>query len=137
MRELDEFFKSGGFTNQFSSSREAAFFNRRYKRDRGNMSIVFHIWDSQFGYHIRKNGALGIIPAKNLIKYIGIDGTHPVEKDSDQYNLITADNFEFDKYPRSIEIIADYDRTFFDKFAERRYSFQKILSYIKRKLKVK
>ncbi len=116
MREVEPFIKNGGFTNQFASKKEAKFFNRRFYETRRDSNAVFHIWDFQYGLHSRMNGALGIVPAANLINYIGVDGTHPTTEDSEIVQLKTSSVFKAKKCPTEIAVIPEYDYNYFCRF---------------------
>lgn len=131
MRELKSFFDNGGFENQFSSTQEARFFNKRYQKDLKNLSLVFHVWDHQFGYHGRFNGALGITPSKNLITYIGIEGTHPVEQGSEINSLESCNEFNYN-YNDNITIDKSYDYLYFKKFVNNPNIFSRIINKLNR-----
>ncbi len=115
-RELADFFRDGGFTTQFSSKEEARFFNLRYKKGKNRVRDVFHTWDGQFGLHSRMNGALGIIPSKNLIKYIGIEGTHPVVEGCDNHILDSETNYSILSEPSNIVFDQQYERAWFEQY---------------------
>lgn len=116
MRELQNFFNTGGYSNQFSSSKEASFFNRRYRKVLKNTKAVFHIWDYQYGLHSRSNDSLAIVPSKNLISYIGIEGTHPVSYNSSYTLLQATEEFSPQKHPDTIKLIDSYEKEYFDTF---------------------
>ena len=99
LRNLKDFFNNGGYLNQFATRQEANFFNKRYYSIQKDPSIVFHVWDYQYGLHSRLNGSLGIVPAENLIQYIGTEGTHPVSIDSVYTNLQSCEKFVLKKSP--------------------------------------
>lgn len=113
LRGIEGFFHKGGFKKEFATIEESNFFNKRYKECKKDISLLFHIWDYHYGLFNRVNGSLGIAPAKNLIKYIGIDGTHPISKNSPL--LINADEeilkgVTFNNGPSKIEINQNYDK---------------------------
>ena len=132
MREVEPFIKNGGFTNQFSSKKEAKFFNRRFDETRRDPNAVFHIWDYQYGLHSRMNGALGIVPAANLIDYIGVEGTHPTAVNSEIVQLKTSTKFVAKYHPSEIAIIPEYDYAYFCRFI---YGNSSLLHRIIRKKK--
>lgn len=136
MRELSDFFKRGGFKNEFSTNEQATFFNKRYPNTIKDSSAVFHIWDFQYGLHSRYKGALGIVPSCNLIDYIGIEGTHPTTSDSEIVRLGTASSYTFENEPQRIEIIKDYDTDYFNRFIKGdRNIARRIINRVKRYLK--
>ena len=115
-RVIGDFFKKGGFTNQFANKRENRYWNYRYKFRNNPIKDSLHIWDYQFGAFSRVNGAFGIVPKSNLIKYIGVEGTHPVYVESVFAELETADVFSFEKEPKEIMLNTEYEGDYFDRF---------------------
>lgn len=112
LRGIEGFFSKGGFTYEFSSVKESRFFNKRYLECKTDISLLFHIWDYHYGLFNRRTGALGIAPSKNLIEYIGVDGTHPTSKDSPL--LIKADEeqlkkISFDNGPKEVVLNKNYE----------------------------
>lgn len=124
MRSLEPFFEKGGYSKQFSSRRESSFFNFRYRHTRRNKSLVFHVWDFQYGLFSRANNSLAIVPAQNLIKYIGIYGTHPVDNDSEHYNLDVNESFTITQHPEEIRLMEEYDSAYFKKFVRPKKSLK-------------
>lgn len=128
-RLIQPFFKGGGFTNQFATKREAKFFNDYYWRRPNPLFEVTHSWDYQYAVHSKMNGALSIVPAKNLIQYIGEEGTHPA--DQSYYKLKTSNNFIIKREPQDIMLDAEYEMTYFEKYCSvpflRRIKFALIL----------
>jgi len=85
--------------------KEAHFFEKKYDSIFKDKNSLNHIWDFQFGFSIRANGGLGIMPRVNLIKNIGYMGTHSNKKGfchdravDDNYQIVTEPLF----------IVADY-----------------------------
>ena len=115
------FFRKGGFTNQFASKEEAIFFNNWYINRKSPLKEVLHSWDYQFAVHSRINGALAICPAKNLIKYIGEEGTH--KSDSINFKIKVCDNFKILKEPETVDFIPDYEKYYFKKFHNISYKY--------------
>lgn len=126
LRNLADFFRNGGFSSQFATKQEATFFNKRYYNTLKNTSMVFHIWDFQYGQHSRIDGSLGIVPALNLIHYIGVEGTHPVNIDSNYTNLKSNKNFRIKKEPTYIELDSAYEQKYFRRFVKDKSIFWNI-----------
>ncbi|WP_165154731.1 hypothetical protein [Parabacteroides sp. ZJ-118] len=127
MRELKNFFETGGYSNQFASEEEVKFFNKRYKNTIADTSMVFHVWDFQYGLHSRANNSLAIVPAKNLIQYIGVEGTHPATEESSYVTLTVDEGFKANRHPSKIEIDLRYERDHFKSFVSPNVNFlQKI-----------
>lgn len=135
MRELEDFFKGGGFKKEFSNSEQAYFFNKRYPATRKDANAVFHIWDFQYGLHSRYKGALGIVPSCNLIDYIGIEGTHPTTSDSEIVQLGASNSFSVSKEPDEVKIDNGYDSDYFKRFIKgNRNLIHRIVNRIKKLL---
>ncbi|WP_159522011.1 nucleotide-diphospho-sugar transferase [Sunxiuqinia indica] len=71
-----DFYRSGGYKNVYLSRVEGYFWNFFYSRLYREKNLATHVWDFQFAFCMHLNRGLTIIPAKNLIKNIGCDGTH-------------------------------------------------------------
>lgn len=115
-RVIADFFNKGGFKNQFANKRENRYWNYRYKFRVNPMRDSLHIWDYQFGVYSRINGAWGIVPKTNLIKYIGVEGTHPVNEKSEFTELESSENFIIDKEPKLKQLDPTYEGDYFDRF---------------------
>ncbi|HRR19649.1 MAG TPA: hypothetical protein P5332_11440 [Ignavibacteriales bacterium] len=101
MKSYPDFLKYGGFTNSFFSEREGKLYNQVYERIYKDKTLSSHIWDFQFGYSIISNGGLCIVPAKNLIENIGIEGTH--SKGKNKYcNLKSHEDFAIINEPKFV-----------------------------------
>ncbi len=134
LRNLESFFEKGGFTNQFRTSKESAFFNYRYKLCKNDTSLYKHVWDIQFGLHSRYKGALRIVPSKSLIKYIGIEGTHYSEDNqhSDVFDVFSHDSFSAVNCPPVVEESNEYDQEYFNRYVYTEYRFfYKVMNRIK------
>jgi len=132
MRELKEFFKNRGFDSQFATKQEADFFNKRYYKILTDKSIVFHIWDFQYGLHSRVNGSLAIVPSANLINYIGTEGTHPVEANSEFTNLRGEITFCVKRHPDNVKYISSYEIEYFNKYVRNRTIMERVINKTKR-----
>lgn len=116
MRNLIEFIKSGGFSDQFGTKEECNYMNRRFKRDFNDRNLLTHAWDNQFGYYSRMNGSLRILPAKNLIRYIGIEGTHSGAGTEKLLDFDVCEAFAAIRHPDRIAINKKYDKIYFYKY---------------------
>lgn len=132
--EIKPFFKNGGFTNQFSSKKETTFFNNWYYNRPSPVHESLHSWDYQFSVHSRINGALVICPAKNLIKYIGAEGTH--NSDNIHFEIEADENFKISKEPNEIAFIPEFEKDYFEKYIKITFKYQikTLLNKIKFKL---
>ena len=115
--------------------KEAHFFEQRYDNIFKDENSMNHIWDFQFGFCIRANGGLGIMPRSNLIKNIGYIGTHS-EKKSFCHDRAVDDNYKIVTEP--LFIVADYlhDRYHFKHHWKKMKSGSGIKSKIKKVLKI-
>lgn len=132
--EIKPFFKKGGFTNQFSSKQERDFFNNWYHRRPSPVHESLHSWDYQFSVHSRINGALAINPAKNLIKYIGIEGTH--NSNSIHFEMGVCEDYKINKEPEKIGFIPEFEKDYFNKFNKTslKYRINSFIIKLKHKL---
>ena len=115
-RLIAPFFKNGGFNGQFSTKKEDKYFNHYYWQRLSPLYEATHSWDYQYAVHSKMNGALSIIPAKNLINYIGMEGTHGSDKS--YYELSASDDFVVSKHPNNIELIPEYEMTYFTRYCK-------------------
>lgn len=113
-RLIKPFFANGGFTNQFSTPVEARFFNNYYWRRTSPLFEATHSWDYQYAVHSKMNGALSIVPSKNLIQYIGEEGTHPASRDF--YKLLSNCTYEIKKEPINVSMDSAYEQLYFQKY---------------------
>ena len=113
-RLIAPFFKRGGFRGQFSSRKEDNYFNNYYWRRPAPLLESTHSWDYQYAVHSKMNGALSVVPAKNLINYIGVEGTHG--SDSSYYELSASPDFEIRREPGDITMFPHYEYRYFRKY---------------------
>lgn len=130
---IKPFFKNGGFTYQFSSKKETNFFNNFYYNRKSPLKEMLHSWDYQFSVFSRINGALAIAPAKNLIKYIGLEGTH--YSDSFHYEIDAIEDFTVEKEPIEISFLSKFEQDYFNKFINVGFKY-KVKSFLN-KIKIK
>lgn len=78
MSDFPQFIALGGAKNVYQSEYLGKRSNRSYSKKFKNINIIAsHTWDYQWSYTKLKNGALGIVPCKNLIHNIGsASGAH-------------------------------------------------------------
>lgn len=113
-RLIKPFFKKGGFTNQFSSRKESRYFNQYYWNRVSPLYEMTHSWDYQYAVHSKMNGALSIVPAKNLIRYIGDIGTHSSGNNS--LELPVSNSFKVLNEPNKIALDSAYEQLYFNKY---------------------
>lgn len=111
-RPVKSFFKNGGFNGQFLSKAEDKFFNKVYWSRESSIKESMHSWDYQYAVQSKMNGALSIVPAKNLISNIGVIGTHatghvPYYESYDDYKIT--------KEPKEIAMDSEYENINFKK----------------------
>jgi len=77
MSDYHAFKDSGVICSLFQSRGERKYYQRQYDRIFNNINdVVSHTWDYQWGYTIRKNNGLNILPRVNMVRNIGTSGTH-------------------------------------------------------------
>ncbi len=76
LKKFPEFLKNSGLENVFFTKKEAQLYKEKYFMLYGDEKMRSSIWDFQWGFAIQSNNGLSIMPAKNLVKNIGIQGTH-------------------------------------------------------------
>lgn len=130
-RLIAPFFKRGGFRGQFATPREDRYFNRYYRQRTSPLLESTHSWDYQYAVHSKMNGALSIVPARNLINYIGVEGTHG--SDSSYYELDAAADFEVRREPEAIGLDKAYELRYFDKYC--RTPFLRSIKFMLQRLK--
>lgn len=84
---------------------EAEFFLKKYDHIYQDKNAMSHIWDFQFGFNIRANYGIGILPRSNLVKNIGYMGTHS-EKKSPFHDRAVDDSFKIVIEPECV--VPDY-----------------------------
>ena len=111
-KDASEFLESGGGSNLFLTDEEAEYLNKRISSlNQGIEKEVTHSWDYQWYFTMIKNGALGIVPCKNLIKNVGLgNGTHTPAS----YKEITSDEIKFPlRHPKYITVNKEYENLHF------------------------
>jgi hypothetical protein len=132
MSYLDEFLKIGGFNNLFYNNEMSSYFNQRYQTRNSLEGYEKHAWDFQANFMVKSNGGLSIIPAKNLVENIGIQGTHS-SKELSYHNRKTDNSFTINKHPKFVIPYFKYDEYCFKKHYQKHQRFhQKILKKLKK-----
>ena len=108
---LKPLFRKGGFTNQFATKEENAYQNTRYKIRKNPLGESFHSWDYQFYVYCRINGALGIVPSKSLIQYVGMEGTH--HTDDSFFEVRATDDYAIVHEPAAVALDVGFEYRFF------------------------
>ena len=133
MKSFPAFLEYGGATNVFFSKKEGKSYNKYYNKLYKNNNLWTHAWDFQFGFSIIKNGGLCIVPAKNLIKNIGLFGTH-----SSGYNkscdLEAFEDYKITKEPKFILANRKFDRYHFEKKMKQAYKLKPLYKRIIHKI---
>ena len=86
------------FKSAFRTDLEAKYYQEIYNTLYSDKSQFTHIWDYQFGFAIRANGGLSIVPRKNLVSNIGYIGTHSNTK-SGFHNRTVDENYKIISHP--------------------------------------
>ena len=111
MKDFPEFLENGGAYNVMPVKEAAKHANKHLAKIYGRIQQeVTHSWDSQCQYMFWKNSQLGIVPSKNLIKYIGWWGTHDFGIESEHENIQTEEMPDNLKHPELIMLNAGYER---------------------------
>jgi len=129
MRKLPKLIEQGLFESMYRSKEEVHFFKKRYENIYFNRSNYSHIWDIPFGFSLRTNNHLCIVPRKNLVKNIGHIGTHS-EKLCKFHNRATDDNFKIESHPDFILCDIRYDDYHFKHHWKRRPLLRRIINRI-------
>ncbi len=108
MSKFPKFIVQNQIFNSFPDKKQAEFFFKIYNRIYSDKNNLSHIWDFQFGFSLVSNGALCIVPSKNLVTNIGFVGTHS-SKASKYHNRAVDDEFIIKKHPDFILASRYYD----------------------------
>lgn len=106
------------FKSAFYTDKEVDFFQKIVDNIYNNESLRTHIWDYQFGFAIRANGGLSIVPRKNLVSNIGYAGTHSNTKSSFHDRLVD-ENYKIISHPEFILPDVNYDNYHFKNHVNR------------------
>ncbi len=109
MSDYPDFINIGGACNIYQSNYLAKKANKSFSRFYANIEhISSHTWDYQWSYTKLKNGALGIVPSKNLICNIGsASGAHS----SGPYiqDIPSEEMTSFEKHPKFVIAYKEFD----------------------------
>lgn len=109
MSDFLDFISIGGLLNtspnKWVGKKENDMFSRIY-REICEVEL-YHTWDYQWGYIKHKNNGLGIVPKYNLIRNIGVDGTHYSNGDPDSLPLGEMPSHL--RHPMFVMPIKEYD----------------------------
>lgn len=113
MNKFPLFLKQEMIYNSFIRKNEAHAFLKVYKNIFADKTKMEHIWDFQFGFAIRSNSGLAIIPNRNLVRNIGIDGTHS-QGISKYHNRPVDEEYCIKTHPDFILCDEKYDKHHFN-----------------------
>ena len=125
------------YKSAYRTDKEATFFQQKIDKIYHDESLKSHIWDFQFGFAIRSNGGICIVPRKNLITNIGYWGTHSETK-NEFHDRPVDEDFEIISHPDFVLCDVNYDAWHFDHHWNRRPKrslYRKIRSTILRPVK--
>jgi hypothetical protein len=94
-------------------------------------------WDYQAALTLWKNEGLSIIPSKNLVSNIGLQGTHFSGERRPFFKLQVAENFIITKHPSRIERNSNYDTFHFKNHwikAYRRPLIKRIINHLRKRI---
>jgi hypothetical protein len=108
----------------YRTDKEAQFFQKRIDAIYNDDKLKTHIWDFQFGFAIRSNGGLCVVPVKNLVKNIGMVGTHS-ESEGTFHNRPIDELYTITSHPDFVLPDVDYDAYHFKHHWNRKSPFIK------------
>jgi hypothetical protein len=114
MKNFLPFMSIGGFKNVMYSKREVEYFDKFYSTIAKDKNLFSHVWDVQASFSIRSNRGLSIVPSKNLVKNIGLQGTHSSEIGK-YHNIPIDEAFAIENHPLFIIPYVPYDNYCFYK----------------------
>lgn len=135
MSDFPEFLAIGGALNVYQSTKLGKKANKFYSGLYNDISnLTSHTWDYQWSYVKLKNGALGIVPCKNLIHNIGsASGAHsngPFIED-----IASEEMPLFIKHPQFIVANYDFDRYHYWHHINK-WQMKRIISKIRRTINI-
>lgn len=138
-KDIDKFLEMGGAKNTLVSKKQGEFYNKLLRRVSKDKKLNSHAWDLQWLYAGVSSSALCVVPAKNLIKNVGVDGTHSVS--ANKYIDLQSDaTYKIEKEPSFVMVERGYEelhfRTHIKKIFPPLYirAFRKIIREIKKRL---
>jgi hypothetical protein len=133
MNKFPSFINKGGFKNVFFSKYEYKIYNYRYQNFFSRKINIDNVWDYQFSFSRHINNGLAIIPRKNLIKNIGITGTHNKKRKSFHFRTID-ENFYINYHPDDFLLDRKYEKKYAKYYLKMNFK-TKIKSIIKNKFR--
>lgn len=114
MRDTKEFIAMGGARNVLATKEQGDFYNKWFMETFNRIDReVTHSWDFQWVYTYMKNGGLGIVPCKNLVKNIGGgNGTH-TGKNATTLDLPTGELPDILRHPQFVIMNEGYESLHF------------------------
>lgn len=131
--QWEEMKKYDLYRQLYPSKRQAEY---QINKDEGNYNYVkkTSCWDLMFGLVCKQEGSFGIVPIKNLVKNIGVKGTHG--KGITKFHnrpISISDTYPIVKHPPFVVPDYKYDQYF---FYHMYYKDTKLFAKIKRKIKM-
>jgi len=100
------------------------------------MSEIKHVWDKQANFAVKSNRGLSIVPQKNLVKNIGIQGTHS-SKENKFHNCPVDESYKIEKHPLFVIPYYHFDQYSFQKhFLEHERLDKRIFRKLKKIIKI-
>ncbi len=137
MTQWPDFYKQNRFNDLFPTKEESDFFKNIYSYIFNDKNKLKHIWDFQFGFTIRTNSGLCIVPKKNLVKNIGFIGSHADNKTLYHDRKVDPD-FTVKNHPEYVLASRSYDYYHYKKHWVKMMQisfFNKIIRKIKKIIK--
>jgi len=110
MSKWESFCQAGGFYNMFPYNQAKILTERLNVLKKRPINS----WDARWGFAIRSNSGLSIVPAKNLIHNIGVFGAHSSGKITRVHKLLAEDDFQVENEPQFIMVNREYETYHFD-----------------------
>lgn len=119
MKSWPEFLALGGFENIFFFKKEGellnSFFNTFYHRP-------ITSWDARFVYTVMSNSGICIVPAKNLMKNIGIYGAHSSGSVTASHTMESYSDYKIEKEPPFVVLNRKYEELHFKRHVRKIFS---------------
>ena len=113
MSDFPAFIHNGGFRNILFSDEEVNHFEKWLTNIYNHIEEeCTHSWDAQWVYARLKSGALGIVPAQNLIQNVGEMGTH-AHGHYKTFELEAKELPEVIRHPQFVLVNREYDEMHF------------------------
>lgn len=94
-------------------------------------------WDTQMGFTLASNMAIGIVPSANLTTNVGIEGVHSKKAVRHAHLLPAEENFEIVKHPDFIQTNWLYDEQYFKIFRKKKGFIGRVFNKLKQVLNKK